>query len=212
MAKVKICGIKRMEDTGFVNSCMPEYAGFVFAPGKRQVSQEQAKVLCTMLKAEIKTVGVFVNEDIGKIVAAVVLCGLDAVQIHGDECCDYVSVLRKELDLIKDGKVEIWKAIRVKDRDSLKSMGDYIADVFLLDTFVAGSFGGSGASFDWKLAKEAKKYGKVFLAGGLNMQNVTSAIRVAQPFGVDVSSGVETDGVKDERKIREFVCRVRSYD
>lgn len=222
MSKVKICGLKREQDIGFVNHYLPEYAGFVFAKSKRQVTLCQAGALISLLDPRIKSVGIFVNEEIDQVVEMVCGLGLDAVQIHGDESSEYAQDLkerirrsemnhRKKINGQKDGKTEIWKAVRVKDEKSIEAMQNYDVDAFLLDTYIEGSYGGAGQTFDWNLARRAKAYGKIILAGGLNHQNVQRAIDVAQPYSVDISSGVETDGVKDEGKIRDFINLVRCY-
>ncbi|MCX7921279.1 MAG: phosphoribosylanthranilate isomerase [Clostridia bacterium] len=222
MAKIKICGIRRQEDVTYVNRVLPEYIGFVFAKSKRQVTPECAEQLGAALDGRIQAVGVFVNEDIKAVVDIACKCRLNAVQIHGDETPEYISVLRKELDLLQlnidkanrypvEGSIQIWKAVRVKDISSITAMKDYKVDAFVLDTFVEGHYGGAGITFDWRLVKEAQQYGSIILAGGLNQRNVQKAVDEVAPLAVDISSGVESDGFKDEKKIRDFICAVRSY-
>jgi len=216
MSKVKICGLRRPEDILFVNRYLPEYVGFVFAESKRRVSIEEAAELSGKLDERIKRAGVFVNETIENVVSAVKMCRLDVVQIHGDEDPSYVSELKEEL--LKEGfnsnklnKVQIWKGIRVKDETSFKQLEKYGADAYLLDTFVEGSYGGAGKTFDWNLAIKAKEYGDVILAGGLTPDNLISARNKVNPAVLDVSSGVETEGYKDEGKIRDFINMARCY-
>ena len=216
MSKVKICGLRRPEDILFVNKYLPEYVGFVFAESKRRVSIEEAAELSGKLDERIKRAGVFVNETIENVVSAVKMCRLDVVQIHGDEDPSYVSELKEEL--LKEGfnsnklnKVQIWKGIRVKDETSFKQLEKYGADAYLLDTFVEGSYGGAGKTFDWNLAIKAKEYGDVILAGGLTPDNLISARNKVNPAVLDVSSGVETEGYKDEGKIRDFINMARCY-
>ena len=210
MTGIKICGLKRKEDIEYVNKYMPEYIGFVFAKSRRQVEIEQAKELRSLLKQEIKTVGVFVNESMEKVVETAILCSLDFIQLHGDETPEYICTLKEALESKNYAKIKIWKAVRVKDEESLKNLHAYNVDTFLLDTFVEGSYGGAGKTFDWNLAALAKNYGKIVLAGGLTIENVSNAIKAAEPFAVDISSGVESEGIKDETKIRDFINMVRN--
>jgi phosphoribosylanthranilate isomerase len=213
MTDVKICGIRRPEDITYVNKYRPDYVGFIFADSPRRVAPEQAEKLIVGLKTGIKSVGVFVNEKIQDIVSIVRKCNLDVAQIHGDEPPDFIVELKKEfeyLNIVREKKkIEIWKAIRIKDQCSIFSMSHYDVDAFVLDTYNEGSYGGVGRIFDWNLAKEAKKYGRIILAGGLNLDNVRNAVTTVVPYGVDVSSGVEINGLKDQVKIGEFIRLVR---
>lgn len=207
MTKVKICGLKRDEDIRYVNKYLPDYIGFVFAESKRRVTVEQAARLRSELDPRVKAVGIFVNEDMENVVETAAKCRLDCIQLHGDEDGQYVEKLKELLKFQRD--VEIWKAIRVKDEKSLVVLDEYEVDAFVLDTFVEGAYGGVGKVFDWKLAKLAKAFGKIIVAGGLSVENVSDAVELVMPFGVDVSSNVETDGVKDEVKIKCFIEKVR---
>ena len=144
--------------------------------------------------------GVFVNETADRINRIADRCGLDAVQLHGDESPAFCKRI----------KHRVIKAVRVKDASSLKEMSRYSVDAFLLDTYQKGLWGGTGQAFDWKLATRAKKYGPVILAGGLNARNVKEAIRKVRPYGLDVSSGVEqSPGKKDPKKVKAFLNAVR---
>lgn len=210
MSKVKICGIRRQQDIEYVNRLLPDYIGFIFAESKRRVDIETAKALSGALDDRIEKVGVFVNEAPHAILNIAVQCRLNAVQIHGNETPDYVEGLRRLLDEKGKGVMEIWRAIRVKDRASIEEMKAYRVEAFVLDAYAEGAYGGIGKAFDWSLAAEAKEYGKIFMAGGLNAQNVRKAIEQVKPYGVDTSSGVETEGFKDEEKIREFIYQVRN--
>lgn len=213
MTKIKICGLKRMADIQYVNEYLPEYIGFVFAQSKRRVSLEQAKTLKKDLDPRIKTVGVFVNEDIENIIEIVTECSLDCIQLHGDENPQYIDTLRNSLNSHPtENSIEIWKAVRVKDESSISILNSYKVDAFVLDAFVEGSYGGAGKVFDWNLANQAKAYGKIFVAGGLNIENVSNAVQTVKPYGVDVSSGVETNDCKDEVKIKHFIEKVRETD
>lgn len=213
MTNIKICGLKRIEDIQYVNKYLPQYIGFVFAQSKRRVSLDQAKSLKKDLDPRIKTVGVFVNESIEKIIEILNECRLDCIQLHGDENPQYIDKLRNSLNQHQAGSgAEIWKAVRVKDESSILMLDSYKVDAFVLDAFVEGSYGGAGKVFDWNLANLAKAYGKIFVAGGLNVENVSNAIQAVRPYGVDVSSGVETNDCKDESKIRCFMDKVREVD
>lgn len=207
-SKIKICGIRREADIDCVNRFLPDYIGFVFAKSKRQVTPEYVRKLKAGLDTRIETVGVFVNEELIRILNIVSECSLDVVQIHGDESPEYVSELKSELQK-EFPLVEIWKAIKIKDKDSSKNAKNYDVGTFVLDTYTEGMYGGCGKAFDWALCKEVKEFGKIVLAGGLNLDNVSEAIEALQPNAVDVSSGVETDGWKDELKIKEFIDKVR---
>lgn len=210
MTKVKICGLRRKEDIKFVNSYLPEYVGFVFAKSKRQVSMEQVMELRSLLVPDIKTVGVFVNESLEKVVEAAVLCSLNVIQLNGDEDPEYVKRLKGIINSMRTEACEIWKAVRVKDEESFKDIAGYSVDAIVLDTYADGSYGGLGRTFDWKYAAYAKKYGKIILAGGLNPENVKDAVNTVMPFAVDVSSGVEVNGCKDEMRIRDFINTARN--
>lgn len=208
MVKVKICGIKMKIDVSCINKYLPEYAGFVFASSARQVDAQTAKALAAYLDDRIKKVGVFVNENVHRVVEIAAECGLDAVQVHGDEPPVYFAKLR---ELLCSKPVEIWKAMRVKDRDTINEMSCYDVDAFVLDAYNENSYGGAGKAFDWDIAAKAGKRGRIILAGGLNPQNVSEAVRIVRPFAVDVSSGVETGGYKDISKIRDFINAARGY-
>lgn len=213
MTLIKICGIKRVEDIQYVNKYLPHYIGFVFAESKRRVSAEQVRILKQRLDPTINTVGVFVNEDIEEIVKIADECRLDGIQIHGDETVQYVDTLRGKLQSHPANRnVEIWKAVRVKDESSISLLNSYKVDAFVLDAFVEGAYGGAGKVFDWKLASLAESYGRIFIAGGLSPENVTDAVKTVRPYGVDVSSGVETGGFKDEDKIKQFVGEIIQAD
>ncbi len=216
MIRVKICGIRSEEDVMILNRHMPDYAGFVFAAGKRSVSPGRAARLINMLDARIRTVGVFVNSDLPDVVDISRQCGLDVVQLHGEETPEYVCALKRAM-----GGREYWKAFRISGEDSFADVRLFSAtaavDAIVLDSYCEGCHGGSGKTFDWGLAANQTRQGtaadcKIVLAGGLNPVNVGGAIRSIGPFcpyAVDVSSGVEIDGRKDECKIMDFIVSVR---
>ena len=221
MTAVKICGLIKIDDINNVNRSLPDYAGFVFAPGKRQVNPEAAGMLSDLLNPIIKRVGVFVNDKADKIIEAVSRCRLNIIQLHGDEEVAYLHELREMLALMTGNKikrkcrgnvinsVEIWKAIRIKGEDSIEIMDEFGADAYLLDSYVEGSYGGAGRICDWAIAAKAAINHRIILAGGLNCENVADAIGQVRPYAVDVSSGVETEGGKDGEKIDQFIRIVR---
>ena len=198
MAKVKICGLSRIEDIECVNAVRPEYVGFVFAPSRRQVTVEQAGVLASLLHPDIIPVGVFVDESIERILEIVEQGIIEAVQLHGHEDEAYVGHLRRRMNHV------ILKAVSVNDGEDLH--GQTSADYLLVDH---GS-GGTGVPFDWSVLKGL--HTAYFLAGGLSAYNIDDALGATSPFAVDVSSGVETNGVKDPEKIREFIRKVRQWN
>ena len=193
MSRVKICGLTRFEDIFIVNQYKPDYVGFVFAESRRKVTKEQAKMLIKQLDKDIIPVGVFVDEYIANVVEITKECHLKGVQLHGKEDNSYIKNLRKELP-----DTFIIKAVKTTD-----NVENYLSDIILLDSANAGS----GRVFDWETIKDYKK--NYFLAGGLNGDNINSALVKLNPFAVDVSSGVETNGMKDESKIKDFILKVR---
>lgn len=210
MTRVKICGLKRAEDVGYVNESLPEYAGFVFAGSKRKVTDEQAEIFSRMLDERIVPVGVFVNEPVDHILSLVEKKVIRAVQLHGDEDEAYIQQLRVGLGSNKES-VKIIKAVRVKSREQIVEAEKLSCDYLLLDTWQKDAYGGCGKQFDKSLIPEnvSKPY---FLAGGLAADNIRENIQICHPYAVDVSSSVETDGKKDQKKIQKFIERVREYE
>lgn len=206
MVKIKICGIKRLEDIEIVNKYLPDYIGFVFANSKRKINCDEALILKNILDNRIKKVGVFVNEDINKI-AYISNCGIiDIVQLHGDEDENYISELKK----IIAKNIEIIKAVRVKNKNDIKAQDSQLIDYLLLDTYEEGIYGGSGKVFDHDLIPKVNK--KIFIAGGINEINIIKIINKVKPYSVDISSGVETDGFKDEQKIKTIIDIIRKEE
>jgi len=201
VVRIKVCGLKRDVDISYVNELKVDYAGFVFAKSRRQVSLEEAKKLVDKLDSGIKRVGVFVNERAYEIQKAVEVLSLDIVQLHGEE--DLGEYLGLDVD--------IWKAVRVSCKEDVERARLYKCPGVLFDAFVEGMYGGTGKVFDFGLIEKEELNSKVILAGGLNCNNVSLAIERVKPYAVDVSSGVETEGVKDFYKMKEFVKRVREY-
>lgn len=200
MTKVKICGITCMEDVDIVNALKPDYIGFVFAPSKRQLTMAQAKQLAGRIDNDIGKVGVFVNAAADTVIRIQEECDLQAVQLHGDE----------SNDMCRGYACDVWKAIRVKDQSSLDRLQDYDVDAFVLDAYAAHAYGGLGIAFDWKLIEQSSSKPKIFLAGGLTPGNIREAMDVTNVYGVDVSSGIETDGKKDFDKVKQFIAEVRN--
>lgn len=202
MAKIKICGIKRPEDIGYVNEYRPDYIGFIFAESKRRIDEDTAVRLKSQLNHSIKAVGVFVNEPIEHIAALCRNRTIDLVQLHGEEDEAYILKLKS---LIPN---TIIKAVRVGQKGQIEAAQQLPCDYLLLDTFSKEQYGGSGKTFDRSFIPKACK--PFFLAGGLKKENIAEAITDSNPYCVDISSGVETDGVKDERKIKEIIDIVRN--
>lgn len=202
MIKVKVCGLMVLEDVAYVNAYMPEYAGFVFAPGRHQVDGEWVKGLRMFLNPEIQVVGVFVNEEIEKIKKLCKDGTIDVIQLHGDENEQYLEELKAQVEN------PVIKALRVQSEEQLMEANNLSCDYLLLDTYTKGQYGGSGMSFDLNLIPKMKK--PFFLAGGLTPDNVREKIRASHPYAVDISSGVEgVDGFKDREKIQKFIENVR---
>lgn len=200
MIKIKICGLTRDEDIKYVNELKPEFVGLVFAKSKRQVTLEQALKLRKNLNKEIKTVGVFVNEKVEAVKETAFASKLDILQFHGDEDMEYINNF---------AGFQVWKAILVKNKSDLAPVNNYKNIRLLIDSRVEGVQGGSGRAFDWNILKESDLENKIILAGGLSCKNIDRALNIVHPYAVDVSSGVEINGVKDYEKIKEFIEKVR---
>lgn len=202
--KIKLCGIKRPEDVGYMNRFRPDFVGFVFAGTKRRVTPRQAAELAEKLDSGICRAGVFVNEEPERIAAVARAVGLDVIQLHGDETARTVSALRKLLP-----GTQIWKAVRLKDGTSIPAARKLGADLLLIDSFSRDAYGGTGQTADPGLLRAAGLKTPYFLAGGLNAENIRPIVREFLPYGVDLSSGIETDGVKDPSKIETMMRILR---
>lgn len=196
MVKVKICGLRRMDDIDYVNELKPDYAGFVFAKSKRQVTAEYARQFVEKLDRDIQAVGIFVDEDMAAVKEIAAYVGLEVLQFHGSETPEYVKAF---------SGITVWKAACIKSPEDLRPLGRYEVDALLLDSSSAGS----GQCFNGDIIKGYKPEKPIILAGGLDPSNIASAIAEVRPYGVDVSSGVETGGLKDYKKIREFIDKAR---
>ena len=195
MVKIKICGLKRLEDIEIVNKYRPDYMGFVFADTKRKVSHELARQLKDKLDPEIISVGVFVDAPKEEIIELFENGTIEMAQLHGLESEDYI----KDLKAMTDNRLIVIKAIEMSQDTDLLKYDSSNADYLLLD-----SGKGSGKTFDWRLIrKDLKK--DFFLAGGLNKDNITQAIEEFEPYAVDLSSSLEVNGFKNEDKIKEIM-------
>lgn len=200
MTRIKLCGLSRPCDIEEANALKPDYIGFVFAPASRRyVTPRQAAELKRLLSPEIAAVGVFVGEA-PEIVAELLNSGvIDAAQLHGEEDGGYIRRLRQLTDR------PLIRAFRIRRAQDAEMAGSSRADYVLLD-----SGAGTGNVFDWQLVQRIRR--PYFLAGGLNPENAERAVKLLRPFAVDVSSGIETDGRKDHRKMAAFVAAVRRAD
>jgi phosphoribosylanthranilate isomerase len=203
MIKVKICGITNLEDALIAVEAGCDALGFVFAKSPRQISPVKAKEIIKRLPPFVKTVGVFVNEDPMVVKEVARKCGLDLLQFHGDEPPEYCE----------DFDLKIIKAFRIRGKEDIKRIEKYKnVAAYLLDGFSKDCYGGGGVKFNWELAKEVKVH-PIIVAGGLNPSNVKEVIRKLHPYGVDVSSGVESEpGKKDPEKMRRFIQMAKEVD
>ena len=201
--EIKICGIRREEDIEIVNKYLPNYIGFIFVKkSKRYVEPLIAKKLVEKLDERIKKVGVFVNESLESIEEIKNICKLDVIQLHGEESVEFCSKVEGE----------VWKALRVKDKESIKKECEVYykyVDKILLDTYSSGNHGGTGETFDWEIARELTSKYSIILAGGINETNVAEAIGKVPAKIIDVASGSETNGIKDEVKIEKIIKNIR---
>lgn len=195
MVKIKICGIKRLEDIEIVNKYNPDYIGFVFADSKRKISHDLAKRLKDNLNSNILSVGVFVNSSKDEILGLFNEGIIEIAQLHGNESEEYIIDIKERTNY----ELKIINAIEMSQDIDLLKYDKSLADYLLLD-----SGKGSGKTFDWQLIRNDLKK-NFFLAGGLNIQNVREAIHECNPYAIDLSSGLETDGFKDEMKIKEIM-------
>ena len=222
--KIKMCGISKVETIPAIVDAKPDYMGLVFAPSKRQVTVDQAKTLVeelhkqyanrynrdaeqysnqTLIHQEfIKTVGIFVNETLDNLVTIATEVNLDAVQLHGDEDEAFIQSLKERTN------VEVWKAVQIRSAADAEAWIDSSADMLLFDAYHKDERGGMGEVFDWSSLDEFER--PFMLAGGIDGTNVARAIRTVRPYGIDISSGIETEGVKDDEKIKAFTNIVRT--
>jgi len=201
--KVKICGITSVADARVAAEAGADMIGLMFyEKSPRQISMETAVEIVRSISPFVARVGVFVNPPEELVTRAIAACGLNLLQFHGDEPPEFCTQFG----------VMSMKAFRMRDAESLRALANYPTDAWLLDAYTSDQFGGTGEKFNWDLAVEATKSGRpVFLAGGLTPDNVAEAVCKVQPFGVDVSSGVESaPGKKDAAKVKLFIERARA--
>ena len=200
--KVKICGMTQLKDAVLAVEQGADAVGFIFyKKSPRSVNMKEVREIISKLPPFVDTVGVFVNESADQVNKVAEYCGLDLVQLHGEESPSYCRKIQRR----------VIKAFRVKDLQSIKQLEKYSVSGFLLDTFTENLHGGTGKVFDWNLVHPAKKVGPVILAGGLTPRNIRQAISQARPCGVDVCSGVEkSPGIKDPEKVRAFLNNIKS--
>lgn len=203
MIKIKICGITNTEDAFWAVNLKVDALGFIFADSPRRVEPEIVQKIIELLPPFISSVGVFVNEDRKKVEGIAESCGLTTLQFHGQESPSYCEGFKQK----------IVKALRIENKDILKKAAQYQdkVDAYLLDTYSPSKYGGTGKTFDWSIAKEIKKFGlPIILSGGLSPENIKEAISEVEPYGIDVSSGVEEEpGKKNLKKLINFVRIVR---
>jgi phosphoribosylanthranilate isomerase len=236
MTRIKICGLRRLEDIQYANRCLPDYIGFVFAPSRRQISPDAAAELKAALDPRIQAAGVFVNQEIALIASLCRRGIIDLIQLHGDEDEAYVAALRAAVTAPVIQAVAIGAAVGGAGADEMNGTGADTpqgthantppgaiaagvltaaaassADFLLFDAAQTGLRGGGGQVFDWRILREIRSRIRqpFFLAGGLNPDNLAEAVRLLNPYGADLSSGVETDGWKDFAKMRAAVRAVR---
>jgi len=203
MIKIKICGITNKEDALWAVNLKVDALGFIFADSPRRVKPEIVQGIIELLPPFISSVGVFVNEDRKKVEEITESCGLTTLQFHGEESPSYCEGFKQK----------IVKALRIENKDILEKAVQYKdkVDAYLLDTYSPSKYGGTGKTFDWCIAKEIKEFGlPIILSGGLNPENIREAISEVEPYGIDVSSGVEErPGKKNMEKLINFVRIVR---
>ena len=205
MIQIKICGITNIDDAMAAADAGADALGFVFfKKSPRYITPEKAAAIISRLPVFVTSVGVFVDEPGEEILKIVEETGIDVIQLHGDEPPESCLLPRRVI-----------KGIRVKSLESLEPLNEYqnIVSAFLLDAYAPGMPGGTGQVFNWEIAIEAKKFGRIILAGGLTPENISEAIKRVRPYAIDVSSGVELEkGKKDHQKIRLFIKRARSAE
>lgn len=217
MTLVKVCGLTREEDIKYVNELLPDYVGFVFCKSKRQVSLEQGKRLIDKLDKRIKTVGVFQNDDIEKVKHMASNLKLNVIQLHGSEDKNYTQALHQfklwkcmSIDASSSSQKDLKEAIKGYEK-KVSDISKYNIEAILIDSSAKGSSGGSGIAFNWSILDNLIITKPLVLAGGLSPENIEEALKKVRPYAVDVSSGVEENGVKSFEKIKSFIEKVRNY-
>ena len=202
--KIKFCGIRRLEDVAAVNLCQPDYMGMILSGGfRRSISQEQAQRLVQEKSDEIAAVGVFVNESSEIICRMAEQLHLQVIQLHGNESAEQIQTLQQKTGL------PVWKALRIGTLEELEAAGTNPADCLILEGKTGAGIGGTGVCADWELLARHSWNRSFFLAGGLQPENVLEAIATVSPTGVDFSSGIEEDGVKSLRRMKQLMTLIR---
>jgi phosphoribosylanthranilate isomerase len=203
MVKVKVCGITSPEDARVAADAGADAIGLVFAESPRRVSAPQAREISAALPEGAAKVGVFVDEEPEEVLRIAREVGLDYAQLHGDETAEEVAAVR-------EGGLKVIKALRVRDAGSLEAIGEYGADLLLLDAYSERMRGGTGERFDWGLAKWLKGYANILVSGGLSHENVREVVELFEPYGVDASSSLEdSPGKKNRDRVRRFVSAAK---
>lgn len=202
--KIKFCGIRRLEDVTAVNLCQPDYMGMILSGGfRRSISQEQAQCLVQEKSDAIAAVGVFVNESSETICRMAEQLHLQVIQLHGNESAEQIQTLQQKTGL------PVWKALRIGTLEELEAAGTNPADCLILEGKTGAGIGGTGVCADWELLARHSWNRSFFLAGGLQPENVLEAIATVSPTGVDFSSGIEEDGVKSLRRMKQLMTLIR---
>ena len=202
--KIKFCGIRRLEDVAAVNLCQPDYMGMILSGGfRRSISQEQSQRLVQEKSDAIAAVGVFVNESSEIICRMAEQLHLQVIQLHGNESAEQIQTLQQKTGL------PVWKALRIGTLEELEAAGTNPADCLILEGKTGTGIGGTGVCADWELLARHSWNRSFFLAGGLQPENVLEAIATVSPTGVDFSSGIEEDGVKSLRRMKQLMTLIR---
>ena len=202
--KIKFCGIRRLEDVAAVNLCQPDYMGMILSGGfRRSISQEQAQRLVQEKSDAIAAVGVFVTESSEIICRMAEQLHLQVIQLHGNESAEQIQTLQQKTGL------PVWKALRIGTLEELEAAGTNPADCLILEGKTGAGIGGTGVCADWELLARHSWNRSFFLAGGLQPENVLEAIATVSPTGVDFSSGIEEDGVKSLRRMKQLMTLIR---
>ena len=202
MTKIKICGLRRLDDIEIINALCPDYIGFILSPGfKRTVGFDEFVRLIKAVRCKAIKTGVFVNEPVVSILKFAPY--LDAIQLHGNEDSETVYKVKEQTGL------EVIKAVRARGKEDIEAAQDLCCDKILIDAYKDGYWGGTGKTADRTVIKSADIKKPFFIAGGISSKNAESVISDLSPFGVDVSSSVETEGFKDFNKVKEIISIVR---
>ena len=207
--KIKICGITKLQEIQYINELKPDYIGFVFSKSKRKVSKEEARVLLKVLKNDVLSVGVFRNEEVDFVLEVLNYTNIKIVQLHGSENNDYIENLRSKVN----NKIEVWKAISIINEKSIEEINNTNVDNVLLDA----STPGEGKRFKLKDLGDFEEFNRVFIAGGINEENIQDIIESLNSKGIDVSSGAEVideNGIrmKSYEKMKKIIGEVRKND